>query len=279
MRITTLLCAVLFGCAGLFGGTALAQRTPANPSIETPLSRVWAATKVVFPQEANNFFYRPGFTLDRAVAEHRPKSAPAIIYLHDCTGLTVASPEMRIVSGLARAGFVVFVPHSLDRPRDAFCTDAREYRANAEDVAQRLAEIEYVAEQIKQLPWIDTRNLFAVGHGLGGQALTQLASASFPVVAVSGVNCLPDERSGLRPGVAAPEDVAVLTLLGSHDETLPVNLHERNCSIFPEMQRANRKSVLLPGVGHDITRDPAAVPLIVDFLKLRMVRPTRTVSK
>ncbi|WP_300300897.1 dienelactone hydrolase family protein [Ferrovibrio sp.] len=247
--------------------------------METPLARVWSATKIVFPAEPDNFFYRPGFTLDRAIAEHRPKSVPAVVYLHDCAGIAVASPEMRIISGLARAGFVVFAPHSLDRPRDAFCTDARDYHANAEDVAQRLAELEYVREQLRQFPWLDQANVFAVGHGLGGWALTQLSVSTFPVVTITGVNCLPAESASLKSGIAAPEDVAVLTLLGSHDETLAVNLHERNCSIFPEMQRVNRKSVLLPGVGHDITRDPAAVPLIVDFLKLRMVRPTRTVRK
>ena len=241
------------------------------------LERVWLGTRVVFPQTPKHFFARPESGLDRAVAELQPQNLPAVIYLNDCEPLHMASNEMlRTVSGLAEAGFAVFVPNSLDRPRAAFCNDAKTYEATPEAVRLRVSELLYVRERIQGLSWVDPQNVFAVGSGLGGVAVTKLANASFPAVAAVGVNCHP---TGLQPGITASDSVAVLVLAGSRDTTLRANPLNRNCAARAEMHKANRHAVILDNVGHDVTDDPKAVPQIAEFLKSHRLRPIQTVYK
>lgn len=244
---------------------------------EQALARVWANTKVVFPHEPGQFFFRPEAGLDRAVAEFRPQNTPAIIYLHDCAELTVASTEMmKTVAGLAQAGFAVFVPHSMDRPRKPDCIDPNGYVADANAISRRLSELLYTRERIRNLAWVDQANVFAVGSGLGGVALTKLASAPFPAVTAIGVNCHP---TGFQPGITVPDSTAVLIVLGSHDTTFRENLFEKNCAARPEMHRPNRNATLFVGVGHDVTGDPGAVPSIAEFLKSHATRPIRPARK
>lgn len=241
------------------------------------LERVWLGTRVVFPEAPKHFFARPESGLDRAVAELQPRNLPAVIYLNDCEPLHMASNEMlRTVSSLAEAGFAVFVPNSLDRPRAAFCNDANTYEATPEAVRLRLSELLHVRERIQGLSWVDPQNVFAVGSGLGGVAVTKSVSASFPAVAAVGVNCHP---TGLLPGIAASDSVAVLVLLGSRDTTFRENPLNRNCAARSEMRRSNRNAILLDGAGHDVTDDPKAIPQIAEFLKSHTSRPIQTVNK
>ncbi|MFN4310077.1 MAG: dienelactone hydrolase family protein [Ferrovibrio sp.] len=263
-----------------FGWSAPVAAEPTDPDDPRALDNVWTRTLVVFPQAPDVYFYRAGQNLDYAIEQYAPKNLPALIFLHGCSGLSISSTQTtKMIRSLAEAGFVVFAPNSLDRPRKTYCYSPQQLFIDTTSIPQRLGELRYVLEQIKKMDWIDQSNLFVGGHSLGGWTVTQWTGNDFRAAFITGATCQPTTRMQQKPGVQLPLETAVISLLGSSDEWFNYNLIANNCGGFPEMKdKPNRKFMLLRGVSHDVTEDPAAMPAIIEFLKAHASRPIEPVK-
>lgn len=94
---------------------------------------------------------------------------PVIVYAHGCAGMVRASREH--VYMLERLGdYVVVAPDSFARKRPPSCWGPGAVDVDATSVARRLrrAELIHALDRMARLPWVDTDNIFLIGHSQGG---------------------------------------------------------------------------------------------------------------
>lgn len=260
--------------AGVLLGGRIVSAAPTDPDDPQALANVWTDTVVVFPQDPANYFIRAGRNMDSFVEKHQPKNLPVVIFLHGCSGLYITSTQVtKMVHAYAAAGFVVFAPNSLDRPRKPFCASPTQNDIDATSIPQRLGELRSTLAHVKALPWVDASNIVLAGHSLGGWTVSQWSGPDFRAAVITGATCQPTDRMRQKPGVQLPPETAVISVLGANDEWFPYNLSAQNCGAFKEMHAENRKFVLLKGMPHDVTKDPEAMPMIVRFISQYLTRP------
>jgi dienelactone hydrolase len=269
--LSALLVILLLGTAG-----AHAQSTEADQ-----LERVWRNTMVVFPQNPTSITGRAAM-LPRLLEWYRPVGRlPAVIFMHGCSGLSMGSSQVtRMIRAYASAGFVVFAPNSLDRPRPPYCTGVGEVSGTDHtSLPLRLAELDMVRAKVAAMDWVDQDNLFASGHSLGGWTLSQYSGTAFRALAPFGLHCLATRVLQNKRGIQAPESVPVIVAQGDADEWYPtVNLKVTNCGAHAEMRQPNRVHLLLPGIPHDVTRDPSVMPAVVAFFRQHAGRPIQPLA-
>lgn len=121
--------------------------------------------------------------------------APAVIFLHGCSGLFRGGLGYRIL--LMSEGYAVFEPDAYARPGHSCATSS---------VTKRSEEVAYALNQIRRLPWIDHDRIILMGNSEGGRTVAfwdqpgfiahvilaapayLRAPANVPVLAIAGVD-------------------------------------------------------------------------------------------
>ncbi len=173
---------------------------------------------------------------------------PTVIYLHGCAGVDLEK-QTATLGRLLNEGFAVIAPDSFaltDRRVVCGMGDRRVFYVRAK-------EAEYAAEQAKTLEWVDSRNLFLIGHSEGGAGATAFSGDQFNAIVISGWGC-PD---GIASGVP------MLALAYSDDHQIG-----STGAICPSATEV----VILPGTGHHILQEPEAAERVVGFLKSHLKR-------
>lgn len=145
-------------------------RVPGNiiQKYDLDFRAAYEQARATMPEDA-----QPNFSRVRLeeLGKHVPSGTklPVIAYFHGCAGLVIAS-RLHLDWLEKLDDFVTIAPNSFARKRPTYC-----FRNQTVDVSltgivtdMRKAEIRYALDQIVKLPWVDTRNIFLIGHSQGG---------------------------------------------------------------------------------------------------------------
>ena len=112
-----------------------------------------------------------------------------VIYLHGCGFRKAAG--WTLARWLVKAGYAFIMPDSFARAgRPETCNNWTHERlpgAPGEAVYRmRQEEIQNAVEQVRALPWVDTENLFFMGHDEGGDAVAEYPGGGLRARVISG---------------------------------------------------------------------------------------------
>jgi dienelactone hydrolase len=214
--------ALLAGCAGRFD--------KADASSGAEAEKAWSEAYVILPGDAD----------PQRLAQAAPRLAqldpgtrlPVVVFAHSCRGVDAEATEtLRMI---AAHGFAAIAPDHHARadargpcragpsrpiasPRQAR-RDGGYARAvpvgwspppEPAYVGRRLQEVEVALARVRDLPWVDKRDIYLVGHSLGRGTAELWPTQGLAAVAVLGQDCRGPRASVLRD---LPFAVAVLPL-------------------------------------------------------------------
>ncbi len=177
-----------------------------------------------------------------AAAEHvkAGAKAPAVLFLHGCSGLIRGGIGYRIM--LVTEGYVVFEPDAFARPG---------YSCDTSSIANRREEVAYALGQIRALPWVDHDRIILMGFSQGGKTVGSWEEPGFAA------HVILDAPATAR----APANVPVLAIAGAEDSYA-------NSSSYKTKSRAGASnSILIAGADHGIFHLPEAKEAIRNFLR------------
>jgi len=183
------------------------------------LKRTWTQALVYLPASVGGQFGRllaqtKPFTVDLRSRPNR-RNLPTILYLHSCEGLGHHREDLKRLSKL---GFVVIAPDSFARKhRPLGCNEEREKFIRYFDIAAAFqkAELDYAVQRLKEFSWIDRKNFFLIGSGIGGMVTAHYQGADFAGHVIEGWGC-----RGPNPvfdGIWAPPGVRVFSAVSRID--------------------------------------------------------------
>jgi len=169
---------VLFACLSLIGCTTV-EATYENASVRLPVNVFGTyaqkvnAANIAAEQRAMFARKRPQYPAS-PLAQLAGKfldgvKLPVIAYFHGCGGILRAS--IKHLSWLSTYDdFVIIAPDSFARTRPEYCfrNFTVNYLVGPQVRAMRMNEMYHALEQIAKLPWVDTNNIFLIGHSQGG---------------------------------------------------------------------------------------------------------------
>lgn len=164
--------------------------------------------------------------------------APAVIFLHGCSGLFRGGVGYRIL--LMSEGYAVFEPDAFARPGHSCDTSSS---------SQRREEIVYALSKIRELPWIDQDRIILMGNSQGGRTVASWDKPGFMAHVILAAPA----------SARAPANVPVLAVAGVEDTYADVG--------FRPTSRAGMKAILIAGAGHDILGHPELKEAIKNFLR------------
>ena len=177
-----------------------------------------------------------GLARSRGRKRRRARKAPAVVYLHGCSGLDEISSET--AGFLAAAGYVVFSPDSFARAgRPASCNVASHegslYRGA---LALRHAEAAHAVAQVRRLPFVDPRRVYLYGFSEGAAAAATVTGVAVTARVVEGWTCHAGwpEYAGLR----APASQPTLTLTSRDDPWFQAEWARGDCGAYMRGRRA-----------------------------------------
>lgn len=135
----------------------------------------------------------------------------------------------------------------------------------------RRAEVRDALRRLAELPWVDSRNLFLAGHSEGGIATAMYSGDEFNAYFIAGWTCRSPNPQFDR--IHAPRDRPVLAVLGGSDPYYIGTINDGNCGSRLK-GRPDSRSIVLPGVGHDVASAPDVIPTLIDFFKAHVVAST-----
>ena len=274
--VTTLICAV--SLQNLFAASlGNHNKRFTNPrdmnesdwSNPAELERSWKAALVRIPTENGKFTNSVIGDLSKPIATI--KRYPTIIYLHGCAGVWQGTYSR--LNFFAMSGFAVIAPISFARTKypqscDVYTKRAGMYR---ETLTMRQNDAGYAIAKAKQLPWVDTNNVFLVGLSQGGiTAATFFSKEDIKSVnarVIEGWTCHSgwDEYKGIN----APDKEAILSLVGEKDPWFQHNWTRGDCGKF--MKNSNSESVVFKkgylSTRHELLEDKSVQKIVLDFLK------------
>lgn len=230
------------------------------------LNRVWTQSLTFLPpefsQKSVKFLSRPG-QLTEALGGNVSKR-PTIIYLHSCEGLGHHREDLK---RLAKLGFVVIALNSFARNyRPLGCYEEQEQFLPFFDlaVAFQKAELDYAVNELTKFDWIDPKNLFLVGSGLGGLVTAHYAGDEFAGHVIEGWGC-----RGPNPvfdGIWAPDSVRIFSSVSKNDPWYRKNKgFAVDCASFLK-NRAGSVSVVLERPAHYVSWYPNSYRQLIKFL-------------
>jgi len=118
----------------------------------------------------------PGSSRQRSIMGLQlDKKYPTVIYLHGCGGISRWN-DNRWGQFISELGFVAILPDSLARPgRVSNCDPSTQLPTFRFPMAEpyRQQEIAYAMNELKKLQWVDTKNIYFMGHSEGANALAK----------------------------------------------------------------------------------------------------------
>jgi len=188
------------------------------------------------------------------------RAYPTVVFFHDC-GRNRKQAGWHYARFLARAGFAVILPDSFARPDRPEACEYWQLKPLANAPTKkvhglRMAEIAHALGKAKALSWVDTDNLFVMGHGEGGDALAAFDGGGFKARVISAALC--------KWGLKGPTDIPDL-LVASRDDRLFHGMDADTCG--QKATGRSFKTVLFDGYQHDTSSLSDARDTVIDFLK------------
>jgi hypothetical protein len=244
---------------------------PAGPRADVPdLPQTWNRAMVVLPPLGAGAALVT--MLDSPAMQERLRRLPAnarlpvVVYVHGCTGMG----GFAMLQAVAEAGFVVVAPDSFARRYRPLQCDA-ENQAGGRNLFVydfRQEEVAYALDQLWLRPWADWDHLMLVGASEGGVTAALYRGDEFAARVILQWTC-----SGAPhvAGLAAGKGEPVLALLAANDPWYQ-RVGGGDCGVALAGRPGSKAlSFAVPG-GHELVSDPAAIGLVVEFLRLQMPR-------
>ena len=242
------LCASLLSCTTLIRGRGI--------------DRVWPATHMYLPDRAPVRVEHA----DLAAVEREVKAPlPTVIFLHGSTGYQRHYFQAAYPAALAQAGFAVFVPDSYARPGRV----SAEWDVRIDTVNLRRAEVDDTLDHLRNIPWVDQRNIFLAGHSEGGITTAMYGGGDFRAYFISGWTCRSENPEFNR--IHAPADKPVLAILGAEDKYHRTKNAGHCGQVFEPLRNAKSRSIVLPGIGHEVNTHPDTIPTLISFFKAELI--------
>ncbi|MFQ5953817.1 MAG: dienelactone hydrolase family protein [Kiloniellales bacterium] len=166
--------------------------------------------------------------------------APAVLFLHGCSGLIRGGVGYRIL--LMTEGYAVFEPDAYARPG---------HSCEGSSIAKRREEVAYALGQIRALPWVDQDRIVLMGFSEGGRTVGSWEEPGFAA------HVILDAPATAR----APAEVPVLAIAGAKDS------YANPSSYKTQSRDGASKSILIAGADHGIFHLPEAKEAIRSFLR------------
>lgn len=136
--------------------------------------------------------YVPGSVFIKSTSNLKlDKKYPVVLYLHGCIGIN-SQHDLRWARLISNLGFVVVLPDSLARPGRVSNCDPRSFSASGrfpQALTYREHEISYAMNQLQKAPWVDTSNIFLMGHSEGANAVARTKVTGFRGYILSSGRC------------------------------------------------------------------------------------------
>ncbi len=232
------------------------------------LDRTWSQALVFLPLaigDNSNIGPIQGARLSEAISRKQDgDTLPTVLYLHSCEGLGHHREDLR---RLAKLGFVVIAPNSFARDyRPLGCNEEREkFIANFDlTVAFQKAELDYAVQRLGEYSWIDRKNLFLIGSGVGGMVAAHYQGAEFAGHVIEGWGCR--GPNPLFDGIRAPESVRIYSAVSKNDPWYQKNPgFGVDCESFIKT-RADGVAVVLDRPAHYVSWYPKSRAALIRFL-------------
>lgn len=184
-------------------------------------------------------------------------SHKAILFLHGCSGMNIDH-----VSAMRDLGAVVFAPNSLaipGRPVNCDVGAAKEHIARL-----RLSEANFALGKMRNINWIDTDSIILAGFSEGGVTTALYNGNDVSGKIIFGWSCT--SKNSFYDGIRGPSDIPVLAITGGEDRYLKNRVTSGRCGPFSNPES---RSIVLPGVGHNVINEPETIEALKRFLTAR----------
>jgi dienelactone hydrolase len=201
-----------------------------------------------YPHKESGRIIEPPWTEVAAGHIKAGAKAPAVLFLHGCSGLIRGGMGYRVL--LMTEGYAIFEPDAFARPG---------YSCGKSSLSMRREELIYALGRIRQLPWVDQDRIILMGNSQGGKTVALWDEPGFSGHIIVAANCVsPSDTNRRSP--RAPDDVAVLAVVGSRDARYGMP----SCRISRKI--GGSQSIVIPDAGHDIMGRPELKQAVRTFL-------------
>lgn len=244
-----------------FAVSMLGQSTHADhtnlPGNVTPLAATWLWGHYTVPgsitKDGTPYWYSyphtdasritdPPWTEVAATHVKEGAKAPAVLFLHGCSGLIRGGVGYRVL--LLSEGYALFEPDAYARPG---------HTCDASSMKMRRDEAEYALNQIRRLPWVDQERVFLIGFSQGGRVAASWDKRGFAAHVILGADC-----DGGSP--KAPAETPVLAMIGSEDAYF-----SQHCKVTRRV--GGSQSIVIKGGYHEILSHPQTKQGVSEFLR------------
>lgn len=193
----------------------------------------------------------------------KTKRYPVVLYLHGCSGIT--PHDYQWAKYISEQGYVVVQPDSFARPNTKSICDPRT-QTSAKGISagivlmQRQQEIKFALAQLKQSPWVDTSNIFLMGHSQGGVS-TALNKLDFKGLIISAWTCSHNVTGGIKSNKSIP----VLAMSWDRDPWYYGKDTQGRCN--DSANGHNVTQLEFHGAYHSTVQEPEARAAVSKFLK------------
>jgi len=197
------------------------------------------------------------------------KYKPAIL-MHGCGGISRENIEHAKL--LASMGIPVFLPSYYARSdAQTLCAGSSSgavlfINISRQDVYQRIEEFEYAVKKLRELQFIDTSQILATGHSMGGLTVAQVKNSSVVAAVITGWGCF-----GSFSG-QSPKHIPQLAIRFKVDPFLSSS-ESCEAKFFSGREKENTFSVVLDGQQtHEVMHNDQAKDEIRKFVSEFFVR-------
>jgi hypothetical protein len=136
-------------------------------------------------------------------------------------------------------------------------------RINTVDL--RRAEVRETVHRLREIPWVDQRNLFLAGHSEGGIATAMYGGGEFNAHFIAGWTCRSTNKE--FDGIHAPASKPVLAVVGDNDPYYRYANQGHCGERFDLLRNRQSRSIVLQGFGHEVSEHPETIPTLVKFFQ------------
>ncbi len=261
----------------IHNGNAFAQETGDRSkfnwqAVSDPdeLNRAWKAAAVYLPESVGHMmigqFFADEPSLNTLISNKLDGGKiPLILYLPPCGGLMGNNRDD--MERFSKLGFAVIAMDPMARQYSPVgCYDVEQRYTEYYDitVAFRKAELNYAVARIKQLPWVDDRQMFLVGSGIGGMTAAHYEGTEFVGHVIEGWGCHHPDAN--RVGIKASPQVRIFAVVSKNDGWVRKNPgFSGDCARFLK-DRADSVSMVVDRPGHFVAWHSRSRTPMIKFL-------------